>query len=286
MARRTLGAGLMVLASSLLLLVGTASAHETATPAGEETAKGQCTVTSLPDFVAQGEFKTTATVADVIEVGCDPAEYGTGSVVSVTASQLFSRCNGDITWYIPNPYKVLPPAGGVKLTLDADGNATVVLIAGPKCAAGESMITVHEVMEPFESFTTPFTVLPPNDTEKGVFALPARQIEDAESSAVGTIFEAEFPGASEDKIRFGSEELFARCRRTPHLHWITEERTELKGVSEVTKLTLDDNGNIFVLAIGDASCYPGASLVEADLESKPFKTETTDFTILSPKPRV
>jgi hypothetical protein len=274
----------LVLASSLLLLVGTAAAHETASPAGEEIAKGQCTVTSLPEFVAQGEFKTTATVADVIEVGCDPAEYGTGSEVRVLASQLFTLCKGEISWYVPNPYKVSTGIG-VKLTLDPAGNATAVLIAGPKCSAGESMITVHELNEPFESFATSFTVQPPQDTEKGLFALPAKQIEDAESSAVGTIFEAEFPGASEDKIRFGSEELFARCRRTPHLHWITENRTELKGVSEVTKLELDDNGNIFVVAIGDASCYPGASLVEADLESKPFKTEMTEFTILSPKPR-
>jgi hypothetical protein len=275
----------MVLASSLLLLVGTASAHGTASPAaGEEPPSGQCTVKSLPSFVAQGEFATTATVADVIEVGCDPAEYGTGSEVSVIASQLYSRCQGLISWYIPNPYKV--SAGrSVTLTLDADGNATVALIAGPKCQAGESLITVHEIDEPFESFTTPYTVLPPNDTEKGVFALPASQIEDSESSGVGTIIEAEFPGASEDKIRFGSEELLARCRRAPHLHWITEARGEVTGVSEVNGLELDDNGNIFVVAIGDSSCYPGASLVEADLESKPFTTETTDFTIESPKPR-
>ena len=51
-----------------------------------------------------------------------------------------------------------------------------------------------------------------------------------------------------------------------------------------TGVELDDNGNAFVIAIGDASCAPGSSLIEADLESKPFTTFTTEFTILSPRP--
>ena len=98
------------------------------------------------------------------------------------------------------------------LTLDADGNATVLLIAGPKCQAGETLVTVHQLEEPFESFTASFSVLPPNDTAEGVFAEPATQIEDSESSGVGTIVEAEFPGKSEEYVRFGSEEMFSRCR--------------------------------------------------------------------------
>ena len=35
---------------------------------------------------------------------------------------------------------------------------------------------------------------------------------------------------------------------------------------------LDNNGNVFVLLIGDSSCFPGTSLIEADLEDKPFTT--------------
>lgn len=278
MERRNLGAGLLVLASSLLLLVGTASAHPAAVEAG------QCTVTSLPAFVAQGEFGTTATVADVIEIGCDPAEYGTGSELVVEDAQLYSRCSEDVTWYIPNPYST---TDGKKVTvkLDADGNATVLLIAGPRCQAGESLITVHEINEPYESFATPYTVLPPEDTEKGVWPLPANQIEDAESSGVGTIIEAEFPGQAEDYVHIGSEELYARCKVSPHLHWIEEDRTEVSDTGEVTKLQLDNDGNVFVLAIGDSSCFPGESLIEADLESKPFTTVTNEFLIEDPKPR-
>jgi len=286
MDRRNLGVGLVALLCSMCLLGGTAMAH--GAPAAIEA--GQCTVKSLPSFVAQGEFETTATVADVIEIGCDPTEYGTGSEVTVIDSQLYSRCN-DMSWYVPNPYGVTYDSNKVSLKLDADGNATVALIAGPQCQAGETLVTVHETNEPFESFSTSFSVLPPNDTEEGVFAMPSSQIEDAESSAVATIVEAEFPGKSESKVRFGSEELYARCRNYPHLHWITEDYREYTGDSlewnggEIDGLELDNNGNVFTLAIGDSSCYPGTSMIEADLETKPFTTLTTGFTIESPKPR-
>ncbi len=50
------------------------------------------------------------------------------------------------------------------------------------------------------------------------------------------------------------------------------------------KMKLDDNGNGFAIAIGDSSCSPGSSLIEADLEEKPFTTLTTTFTVLPPQP--
>jgi hypothetical protein len=102
MKRRSLGVGLLALASSLLLLVGTASAHETA-GGGTQQATGTCEVHTLPAFVAQGEFEQSATVADVIEVECNPFIYGTGSKIKLMAAQLYSRCNGSIRWYEPDP---------------------------------------------------------------------------------------------------------------------------------------------------------------------------------------
>ena len=75
---RKLGTGLMVLASSLLLLAGTASAHGTVRGAGTE-GEGSCTVKSLPSFIAQGEFENAATVGDIIEVSCDPYVYSAGA---------------------------------------------------------------------------------------------------------------------------------------------------------------------------------------------------------------
>src|SRR5664280_3819721 len=160
MDRRKLAAGLMVMASSLLLMAGTASAHGSAKAQG--TVGSTCAIHSLPSFVAQGEFSHQATAADIIEVECNPFLYGTGSKVTVIASQLYSRCNSDITWYVPNPYSETN-GRSVELTLDADGNATVALIAGPKCQAGESLVSAHMDEGSFETFTTSFTVLPPND---------------------------------------------------------------------------------------------------------------------------
>jgi hypothetical protein len=298
MDRRRIGAGLLVLASSLLLLTGTASAN--VRPASTPP-PGTCTIKSLPSFTAQGEFSTSASVADIVEVGCDPFVYGAGSKVSITAAQLYSRCGGEVDWIVPNPYKHVYDSRSVEIELDPDGNGTVAILAGPVCAAGESLVTVHELEEPYESFTTSYTVLPPEDTPLGVTALPASQIEDSTSSAVATIIETEIPGASEKKLRLSSEELFARCHGqleesagvvtagspswVPGIIWITEDGDQYYG-PEVNGIELDNNGNAFVIALGEDSCFPGTSLIEADLESKPFTTLTTEFTILSPRPRV
>jgi hypothetical protein len=128
MDRRKLGAALAGLLVGLFALTGTAMAAGGGEILKEET-HGQCIIKTLPSFVAQGEFGTTATVADVIEIGCDPTLYGTTSKIRVIDSQLYSRCGGDVSWYIPNPYST-STGNGVTLTLDADGNATVLLIPG------------------------------------------------------------------------------------------------------------------------------------------------------------
>ena len=194
MHRRVLCAGLLAMASSLLLMAGTASAHGTASAQAAEGTT--CAVHSLPSFVAQGEFEHQATVADVIEVECNPFVYGTGSHVTVTASQLYSRCAGEIEWISVAGEPI--SARSIELTLDADGNATVALIAGPDCQAGESLISLHMDEGEYNSYTTSFTVLPPNDTELGVTALPSHQVEDSATSSAVTIIEAEFPGQARE----------------------------------------------------------------------------------------
>jgi hypothetical protein len=274
MKRRNLGLGLAVLASSSLLLVGNASAAPPAT--------ATCIVHSLPSFVAQGEGVNEATVADVIEVECNPAVYGTGEAIKVTAKQLYLRCKQKLTWFVPNPY-ARSEGEGVTVDVDADGNATVAALSGPGCAMGESLITAHLEEPPFESFTTAFQVMSPKTTPPGVTALPATQVEDSRSSAVATIIQAEFSDASEQEIQISSEELFKRCRIAPHLHLIRMSGSEETDVAQVTKVPLDNDGNAFVIAVGDASCAEGASLIEADLESNPFTTFHTDFTILPPQ---
>jgi hypothetical protein len=254
-------------------------------------AQPACVIHSLPSFIAQGERESMATVADIVEVECNPYLYGTGSKIRITADQLLSRCKGGLTWIVPNPFRKEANSRGVTVALDADGNATVALIAGPGCEAGESLVSAHMEQEPFETFTTSFTVLPPVTTPPGVFALPGTQVEDAASSAVAAIIQVEFAHGAEKRVRIGSEELFARCRVQPKLRWFQmvpgnegAEVSEVSGVSEVTGVTLDNDGNAFVVVIGDSSCAEGPSLIEADLESKPFTTFTTTFTTQPPQP--
>ena len=154
MKSRNLSVALVVLASSCFSLAGTASAHGTA-PTPTTTSKATCVVESLPSFVAQGEFGASATAADIIQVECNPEVYGTGSPIRITANQLFSRCNGKLTWIVPNPFS-RSEGNGVTVKLDADGNATVAVVAGPECQVGESLVSAHMLLEPFETFTTPF----------------------------------------------------------------------------------------------------------------------------------
>ena len=95
-----------------------------------------------------------------------------------------------------HPEPVLTRRGrSVELTLDADGNATVALIAGPECQAGESLVSLHMDEGEYNTYTTSFTVLPPNDTALGVTAMPSHQVEDSESSSVATDHRGRVPGS-------------------------------------------------------------------------------------------
>lgn len=295
--RRNLITGMAVLASGFLLCAGSASARETAPQAA--AGAGSCSVKSLPSFIAQGEFETSATVADVIEVSCDPYVYSAGAEVTVIASQLYSRCH-EISWYNPNDLGYYRESRGrsVDLHLDVDGNANVALIAGPKCMVGESLIAVDEVSSPYETFTTAFQVLPAVNTPPGLFVTPAAQVEDAESSGVVTIAQAEFAHASEQHVRIGAAQLDSRCERGPGLIVVRADRTTNLGESDLgtrqpiegngellDAIELDNNGNGFVVILGSDSCAEGESLIEADLEASPFTTQTGTFTIEAPRVR-
>jgi len=283
---RKLGAGLMVLASSLLLLAGTASAHGTVGAAGTE-GEGSCRVKSLPSFIAQGEFENAVSVGDIIEISCDPYVYSAGAEVTLTASQLYSRCH-DLTWYDPNDrgYPTTGEGRTFSVHLDTDGNANVGLIAGPNCMVGESLITLDENESPYETFTTSFQVLPAVNTPQGLYVTPSSQVEDNTSSGVITLVSAEFSHASEQYVRLGYGQLYDRCERGDHTILVKSNRQTVDEESEVTQaIELDNNGNGFVLLEGSDSCAEGTSLIEGDLESSPFTTETGTFTVLPPQVR-
>lgn len=284
MDRRKLGAGLMVLATSLVLMAGSASAHTVAPQASAGT--GSCKIRSLPSFIAQGEFNQAATVGDVIEISCDPYTYSSGAEVTLVASQLYSRCH-ELTWYDPNDLGAFKNGSGrsFEVHLDVNGNANVALIAGPKCMVGESLIAVDENEAPFETFTTSFQVLPAVNTPAGLYVTPAAQVEDAESSAVITIAQAEFSRASEQHVRLGYEQLADRCERSPGAILIKADREQIPYNEETENaIELDNNGNGFAILAGVDSCAEGVSLIESDLEASPFTTQTAEFTVESPRP--
>ena len=92
---------------------------------------------------------------------------------------------------------------------------------------GESLITLDENESPYETFTTSFQILPSVNTTQGLYITPSSQVEDAESSGVVTIAQAEFSGASEEHVRIGAEQLYDRCQRGDHLIIVTEDVEEL-----------------------------------------------------------
>jgi hypothetical protein len=274
MKRFSLGAGLAVLATSLFMLVGSGTAL--AVPSTT------CVVKSLPSFMDQGEFGTASTVADIIQVGCNP-EFA-GQTVKITDQELQSRCRGDISWSLPFPYKPVvgtPTIGKVKL--DNHGNATVVVWGGEGCAAGETIVAVHLEAAPYTTVTTPFTIVPGEETPEGVTALPSSLVESDVNSSVATIVQVEFPSVyAEHLVRVSAEQLFARCLIKPHLMWIGPDETVLTPSGESATVKLDNSGNAFVVLLGGGSCASGPSEIEASLLAAPYTTKSTTFTVTSP----
>jgi hypothetical protein len=289
----------------LLVFASAASAHATRhkkanAPGGGTGAPETCVVHALPSsFMDQGEFGWASTVADVIEVECEPvyAEH----YVTISANELFSRCDKQLRWF--NFYDTKVGAVGEEpsttVELDNAGNATAVVLAGPSCAAGESLISAHLDEAPFTTVTTGFTVLPPRPTEPGVFATPSTKVEDENTSSVATIFQVEFPPVfAEEPVDVNWSQLYSRCHlgpKTVYLRLVSVAVETPNGIvykpvieeavgEEITHLTLDNDGNAFVIVFGTASCAAGTSLIEASLENAPYTTYTTTFTVEPPRP--
>jgi len=306
MERRNLLAGLAVLALSLFVLSGTAFAHaahhKKAKPrsAGSTTPAETCVVHSEPGaFMDQGEFGSASSVADIIEVECEPA-YAE-KYVKITDNELYSRCDNSLYWRSPyghdeeaNKYGFVT-GRGINVELDNDGNATAIVLGGPSCAAGETLVAAHLEAAPYTTFTTGFEVLPPRPTPTGVSVEPGGEnpnafpaVESETTSSVATIVQVEFPPVfAEEPVNVDFSQLEARCKVCPYTEAIVMGYNgypyTAEKVSDVT-VNLDNDGNAFVVLVGNASCASGTSLVEASLENAPYTTWTTEFNILPPEP--
>jgi hypothetical protein len=111
--------------------------------------------------VRQVEDSATSSVA-VIFYAEFPSVFSERTVEFHDA-QLFDRCAGGITW-VGADEVVLGTGKSVTTTLDNNGNAFVVALAGPSCASGDTLAQADLVGPPFTTFTTDFVVLSPRVT--------------------------------------------------------------------------------------------------------------------------
>ena len=92
------------------------------------TPAGGCEISSPGSFMDQGFGKEASSVADIIEVRCEPGFAG--DKVELSSSELYARCGRRLTWSSPYPYKLVKgPAFKVKL--DGYGNTTAAFWVGP-----------------------------------------------------------------------------------------------------------------------------------------------------------
>jgi hypothetical protein len=124
-------------------------------------------VTALvpPPSTTQSEVEndTDSTVATIVQVEF-PAVYAE-KTVNISAEQLFDSCQlaPHVVWFGPN-LKTVSDKESVKVKLDDDGNAFVVLFGFASCAAGPSEIEASLEVAPYTTYTTVFNVLPPEET--------------------------------------------------------------------------------------------------------------------------
>jgi hypothetical protein len=300
MERRNLLTALAVLALSVFLLGGTAAAHTThhkkVTPSFEQeetpppppTAK-TCVIHTLPaSFMDQGEFGSSSSIADVIEVECESVYAG--KWVKIGSTELYSACADKLYWTIPTkPFDLLTAKSGPSFSveLDNDGNATAVVLGGPSCAPQQSIVSAHLESVPYTTVSTAFTVVPPEETEPKVVATPKTKVEGEKYSDVATIVQVEFPPVfAEQPVDINAAQLYARCKEDYRLDWIVMGPTgpaALASHAEEASVTLDDDGNAFAVLFGNYSCAEGESTIEANLENAPYTTMMTTFTVEAPR---
>ncbi|HLG65431.1 MAG TPA: hypothetical protein VKY19_26110 [Ktedonosporobacter sp.] len=275
------GLSLLLLAAMWVLPAHAASStNEKAAP----TSRPLCVVHSNHSQVESGLSPLQeSSIADIIIVACRPVY--SKQTMTIDATQLFFQCHSKLLWFAPS----LTAAGTgpqFTVTLDNDGNATAVVFGGPSCAAATTIIFASLNAPPFPTTSTTFTILPPMDTKPGVTAMPRREVEDAVFSSVATVIQVEFPSTQAERfVTFRSNGLFARCAPSS-IFWFGPEGIPLAaGISSVT-VQLDNNGNAFVVVIGDLFCASGTSTIMADLHTVPYTTFSTTFTTLSPRPTI
>jgi hypothetical protein len=112
----------------------------------------------LPSHQVEGSRGTFATIVE--------SEFGARGArqrAEVSASNPFHRCKTTphLRWIFQGKEKAGIKA--VKLTLDNDGNGFAVILGGPSCTAGESLILSELIGPPYTQYVTSFVAVPPRE---------------------------------------------------------------------------------------------------------------------------
>jgi hypothetical protein len=108
------------------------------------------------------EDGTTSSVAAIFYAEF-PSVYAE-TAVEISDAQLFDRCDGHIVWIGPDRTVLATGTKSVTTTLDDNGNAFVVALAGPSCASGRTLAEADLTGPPYTTLTTEFTILSPRVT--------------------------------------------------------------------------------------------------------------------------
>jgi hypothetical protein len=105
------------------------------------------------------EDSITSSVATVIQVEFPSVQAE--KWVHIKSQELFTRCQTRLAWWGPDETPLSLNTPDVTVQLDNNGNAFVVVIAGPSCASGTSTISASLTTVPYTTLTNTFTILSP-----------------------------------------------------------------------------------------------------------------------------
>jgi hypothetical protein len=236
-------------------------------------------VTASPNPVVE---TSTSNVAVIIQVEAN-SHFG-GDTVTVSSTEFESQCAGAPFYETAD----VGDPGGISLTLDNDGNATVYVTA-QDCAPGKVLIEASLDTLPYSSATTRLVIESPKVTAPGLHAYPDPEVEvgDGDPTSSNAASEASFvfyveanPVYAEGTVSIVSDELTARCGEFSA--WFDTDDDLLAtnaGVAPSTGLVatevggIDDDGNA-VFVFDGGSCAAGRSSVTADVTGGPSSVTT------------
>jgi len=238
-------------------------------------------------------------IAATLQIETSPSFAGDS--VFISSSQLDASCQ------IPSFYFGFAftneGLGNVNVTLDDDGNATVI-VDDHGCAPGQNVIDASLTSAPYYTAMATLDVLPPAVTTSGVTGYPTSsgtvtggEVETGGSYVYAVFYVETSPVYAEQPVEISSSQLQDRCGDAWSFIpisslWAPYVGTFSAGAGSVfastnttATTTLDDDGNAVFYFVG-ISCGAGDSQVIADVEAGDHPTYTTTFTVLSPQPTI